>query len=93
MCEDQDSWTVKELLCLSDMLPEELRKENEAATLVIRNGASVIRSEELNLSRSDFKPKPKFTFEPASSSTLIFAVAILCLFICHLSLLHLRQII
>lgn len=44
-------WRVKELLCLSDMLPEELRKENEAATLVIRNGASVICSEKLNFSR------------------------------------------
>ncbi|CAK9033690.1 Hypothetical protein SCF082_LOCUS20596 [Durusdinium trenchii] len=30
-----------ELVALSDVLPEELRKENEAATLVIRNGASV----------------------------------------------------
>eukprot|EP00913_Durusdinium_trenchii_P020888 g19626.t1 len=29
-----------ELVALSDVLPEELRKENEAATLVIRNGAS-----------------------------------------------------
>lgn len=35
-----------ELLCLSDMLPEELRKENEAATLVIRNGASVFLNRE-----------------------------------------------
>ena len=38
------------------------------------------------------KPKPKFAVEPASSSTLIFAVAILCLFICHSSLHHRQQI-